>query len=100
MFDTDLIITLVWFRWVFGREPAWLWPWMQTHKQDYYLLLRPDIAWEADRARYNEDRREELYEAYREIIVALKVPFSQIDGIGDKRLTNALEALSYKTIQV
>lgn len=92
-FDTDMIITKVWFDVVYGCEPEWLKIWMLTHKMDFYLLLKPDIEWKADSTRENGDRREWLYGLYKKEIEQLGVDYVEIGGKGDERLLNAIESL-------
>ena len=57
-----------------------------------YLLLEPDIAWEADPLRENPDDRARLFDRYRELLQAGVFPFEQIGGIGQVRLERALAA--------
>jgi len=75
-FDTELIITKVWFlhrRWAC---PDWLDEAMRQYPMDHYLLLYPDIAWQSDPVRENGDIREELFRKYEEEILRTRVPYS------------------------
>ena len=76
-FDTELIITKVWFDDVFGRVPEWLETAIQQYPMDVYLLTYPDLPWTQDGARYNGDetKRMELFERYEAEIQALDIPY-------------------------
>jgi len=76
-YDTELIVTKVWFQYAFGRVPEWLEEAIQQYPMDVYLLCRPDIAWEADKARSNssDEIRQELFERYEQEIEELGIPY-------------------------
>jgi NadR type nicotinamide-nucleotide adenylyltransferase len=93
-FDTWLIITKVWFRWVYGRIPDWLDNEIRKHPMDLYLLCSPDLPWEADAVRENGgENRIRLHEEYRKELLNYGYPFAEIEGSGDQRLQNAIEAI-------
>ncbi|MBR4432082.1 MAG: ATP-binding protein [Paludibacteraceae bacterium] len=76
-FDTDLIVTKVWFDYAFGRIPEWLNEAIKRYPMDVYLLTYPDLPWKPDPARYNgsDEMRMELYERYKAEIEALNIPY-------------------------
>ena len=76
-FDTELIVTKVWFEYAFGRVPEWLNEAIKTYPMDVYLLTYPDIAWIPDPARSNgsDEIRKELFDRYEAEIQALDVPY-------------------------
>jgi len=76
-FDTELIVTKVWFEYAFGRVPEWLEEALRAYPMDVYLLCYPDLAWAQDGARYNGSDviRKELFERYEQEIQALDVPY-------------------------
>jgi NadR type nicotinamide-nucleotide adenylyltransferase len=93
-FDTWLIITKVWFRWVFGRIPDWLEAEIASRPVDLYLLCQPDLPWEADAVRENGgESRLRLYEEYRRELENYGYTFAEIGGVGDDRFRNAVEAI-------
>ena len=95
-FDTELIITKVWFQEVFGQCPGWLTsPIPKGCVMDYYLLLSPDIEWHADSVRENgnKERREGLFNLYLREIELTRSPYHIITGSGESRLQNAIGAL-------
>lgn len=93
-FDTWLIITKVWFSWVFGKTPFWLEDQILNCPIDLFLLCRPDLPWEADAVRENGgENREKLFEQYRRELNHYGFNFVEIGGAGDDRLTNSIAAI-------
>ncbi len=76
-FDTELIVTKVWFEYAFGHVPEWLNEAIKTYPMDVYLLTYPDIAWVPDPARSNgsDEIRKELFDRYEAEIQALDTPY-------------------------
>jgi len=94
VFDTWLIITKVWFRWVFNRTPEWFEKKMQECPIDLFLLCEPDIPWEADSVRENGgENRIKLFEEYKTELINYQFNFVEISGTGEQRLANAISAI-------
>ena len=74
-FDTELIITKVWFEHKYGECPEWVKEALHNYPMDSYLLCYPDIAWEPDPVRENPYIRMELYRRYEAEIQALDIPY-------------------------
>ena len=76
-FDTELIITKVWFEYAFGKVPEWLDEAILTYRMDWYLLCQPDIPWIADPTRSNgtDEIRWELYHRYEKELQQLGLPY-------------------------
>ena len=76
-FDTELIVTKVWFDYAFGRVPEWLNENIHRYPMDVYLLTFPDLPWEPDPARSNgsDAIRLELFHRYEAEIQALNIPY-------------------------
>ena len=83
IFDTELIITKVWFDYAFGRVPEWLNEAIRRFPMDVYLLTKPDITWIPDPARSNgsDTIRQELFNRYETEIQALNIPYYIIEHI-------------------
>ena len=77
IFDTELIVTKVWFDYAFGRIPEWLNENIHRFPMDVYLLTYPDIAWIPDPARSNgsDAIRKELFDRYEAEIQSLDIPY-------------------------
>jgi NadR type nicotinamide-nucleotide adenylyltransferase len=93
-FDTWLIVTKVWFSWVFDRMPDWLEDRINTCPIDLFLICSPDLPWEADAVRENGgENRIKLYEQYKLELKHYNFNFVEICGTGDERLENAVRAI-------
>jgi nicotinamide riboside kinase len=96
-FDTDLIITLIWFKEVFGDYPEWLEDMARNPFADLYLLCYPDLPWVKDPVRENGgERRFYLFNKYKELLELNDFSFSIIKGKGEDRFRNALEGIGDK----
>ncbi len=92
--DTWLIITKIWFKWVFDRAPDWLEEAIITHPVDLFLLCRPDIPWIPDPLRENGgEQREQLFRIYKDELQTFGFPVAEVGGTGEQRVFNAIEAV-------
>jgi len=76
-FDTELIVTKIWFEYAFGHVPEWLNEAILRYPMDVYLLTYPDLPWIPDPARSNgsDAIRLELFRRYESEIQALDIPY-------------------------
>jgi NadR type nicotinamide-nucleotide adenylyltransferase len=93
--DTDLYVMKVWSEYVFGQCEAWILQEIVARHYDGYLLCRTDLPWVKDELREYPDlvTREKLYHIYRDILINQNVPWAEVGGEGENRLTNAIEAV-------
>lgn len=75
VFDTELIITKVWFLHKFGRCPDFVEQALRDYPMDVYLLCYPDLPWLPDPVRENPNIREYLFDWYEREIQALNIPY-------------------------
>ena len=66
---------------------------LEEVQYDLYLLLSPDIEWEEDPLRENQEDREALFLIYLEQLKIEKKPFVIIKGKKDERFRTALKAI-------
>ncbi len=74
-FDTELIVTKVWFEHKYNKCPDWLIEALHRYPMDVYLLCYPDLPWVPDPVRENPDIRLELFNRYEAEIQALNIPY-------------------------
>lgn len=74
-FDTELIITKVWFEHKYGSCPEWLVKAIHDYPMDTYLLTYPDMKWQPDPVRENPAIRLELFERYEHEVQVLDIPY-------------------------
>ena len=94
--DTDLLVILIWAEDRFGFCPEWLRraalsPAAYAHR----LLLLPDLLWEPDPLRTHPEpaARWELLARYRAALSTAGLPFTEVSGKGEARVSAALQAL-------
>ena len=93
-FDTDLIITKVWFLEVFKRIPVWVDKNLRLQLMDLYLLCNNDVPWEPDHVRENGgDRRNYLFGRYREELEFYGFQYAIVHGTGPERFNNARKVI-------
>ncbi len=95
-FDTDLIITKVWFMYRFGQVPDFLTEQLNTAFFDLYLLCLPDLPWEPDPVREHGEDREYFFNWYKKEIEQTGKPYVIVNGIGKQRLQNAINGIKSK----
>ncbi len=74
-FDTELIITKVWFLHKYHACPVFVENALREYPMDVYLLCYPDIPWEPDPIRENPHLRQYLYDWYEREIQNLDIPY-------------------------
>ncbi len=92
-FDTELIITKVWFSFRFGQVPEFLTEQLNTGFFDLYLLCAPDLPWEPDPVREHGEDREFFFNWYKKEIELTGKSCYIVSGMGKKRFENALVGL-------
>lgn len=97
-FDTEMIITKIWFEVVFGKVPDEMDAWMNTLDFDAFLLCYYDLPWYPDAVRENGgEMRKVLYKRYLDEIEKLQKPCAVVSGKGTQRVMNAAKAVSRLT---
>ncbi len=93
-FDTGLIITRVWFLECYQTCPDFIDRAIREIPIDLYLLCRTDIEWVNDPVREHSDLdRERLFSRYQDELIRYGASYRIIEGRGESRLYNAIQAL-------
>lgn len=95
-FDTDLIITKVWFEYCYQKTPLFVTNYLKKMPVDCYLLCFPDIEWQSDTVRENgtEQKRQYLFDRYKLEIQKTEKSYYIIKGQGQERLYNAINSVN------
>lgn len=91
--DTNLLVIRIWAQDKFGVIPQEIeQKWVP---EDYFLhlLLYPDLKWEADPLREDQNRRLQLFQMYESELEKAGVSYAIVKGVGDQRLNQALWTL-------
>jgi len=93
--DTEMYVMQVWCKFVFGKVHSWILNQVEQRKYDLYLLCNVDLPWVKDELREYPDleRREKLYNIYKEIMIHQKTPWVDIYGNYEERLQRAINAV-------
>jgi NadR type nicotinamide-nucleotide adenylyltransferase len=92
--DTDMHVMKVWCAYVFGKVHPFILEKIAESSADMYLLCNVDQPWVKDELREYPDlkSRKELYEIYKEILLNQHVPWVDISGDYNQRLSIAVTA--------
>lgn len=94
-FDTDLIITKVWFDLVFKKTPEWLNQAINCSNFNLHLLCSIDIPWETDPVRENGgEMRTILFNLYKQELEDRCLQYKIVSGIGNERTKNSIEIIN------
>jgi len=93
-FDTDLIITQVWFEHCYKQVPEFLEKELKKKFFDLYLLCSPDLPWQPDPVReHGGHERQLFFDRYKREIEKTGIPYVIISGKETKRVQNAINAV-------
>ena len=92
--DTDVLVVKVWRVVKWGDTDSLVENRFKNQEERLYLLLRPDLPWEADSQREHPTERNELFAYYEDYLIQAKKRYAIVEGLGVLRLENALRAIS------
>jgi len=90
-FDTWLIITKVWFDFVYKKRPEWLDTYIENSNIDLFLVCDIDLPWIYDPVRENGgENRQILQNIYMDHLKKYGFNFKIVSGEGEDRIKNAI----------
>lgn len=92
--DTDFTVLKVWSEVKYGKVSDHIIEIDQNFQFDLYLLCLPDIPWEPDPLRENQDDRWQLLEHYRTALLEKGSLVIEISGTREERIQKAIGAIS------
>ncbi|MDO9152589.1 MAG: ATP-binding protein [Paludibacter sp.] len=92
-FDTDLIITKVWFEYCYHEVPEYVTNRLKEGFFDLYLLCEPDLPWEPDSVREHGADRQFFFDWYKKEIEQTGKPYVIVNGFDKQRVENAVKAI-------
>jgi NadR type nicotinamide-nucleotide adenylyltransferase len=94
-FDTWLIITKVWFDYVYGKHPVWLDGYLKNCNIDLFLVCDIDMEWIPDSVRENGgEARKQLHQIYINELQKYGFPYHIVNGLGKQRTQNAINLVN------
>jgi NadR type nicotinamide-nucleotide adenylyltransferase len=96
--DTDLVSTVVYCEHYFGMCPDWIRDEAKKRMAELYLLLKPDVPWEADgiRDRGVQEQRDAMHAAFARTLKGMGANVVELEGEGEERLRAAVQAIRPK----
>lgn len=90
--DTDMYVMKVWCEVVFDKCHRFILDEIVSRKYDFYLLCNVDLPWVKDELREYPDleKRQQLYQIYKDIMINQSTPWVDISGGYEERLQKAI----------
>jgi NadR type nicotinamide-nucleotide adenylyltransferase len=87
--DTNLLLTKIYAEFYYGKCPEWVQAALSIKPYQHYLLLKNDLGWSHDEQRDSPEVQEIIQNIILQTLTTQKIPFSTVEGQGEKRLRNA-----------
>jgi nicotinamide riboside kinase len=87
-----MYVMKVWCEYVFNKCHSWILNQIAKRKYDGYLLCNTDLPWVLDNLREYPDleTRNKIYHFYKDILINQPVPWVEITGNYEERVTKAI----------
>ena len=94
--DTNMYVMKVWCDFVFGKCHQYILDQIAERKYDLYLLCNIDLPWTHDALREYPDleRRQKLYQMYKDLMVNQTVPWIEVSGNSQERFNKAVRSVN------
>ncbi len=93
--DTWLIVTKIWFEFVYNKIPEWIIPEILKTKIDLFLICDIDLPWIYDPVRENGgENRKKLQDKYISNIIDYQFKYNIVSGKDDERFDNAIRFIN------
>jgi len=83
--DTEILTIKIWAEDKFNYCPDEIENLFQKQQFDLYILCKPDIEWEYDVLREDEDRRDYIFNIYHKYCNKFNLNYVEIEGDNDSR---------------
>jgi len=92
--DTNLLSSIIYADYYFQTTINWVNEAFTHRNYDLYLLCMPDIPWVADAGqRESPQLRDQMHGLFQAQLDELRLPYVEISGSRDERLTQAIQAI-------
>ena len=92
--DTDILLTTVWSKFLYGSCPEWIEELAAERKADLYLLTDVDVPWVGDEVRYLPENRSDFFDLCRSTLEANDCNFVELRGAWSERDESARRAVA------
>ena len=94
IYDTSLEVLRVWSEWKYSSCDPFILGQARSRIPDLFLLMKPDLPWEADPLRENQYDRDNLYDYYLKTLNEYEAKVVEIYGDGPLRTKMAVNAIN------
>lgn len=91
--DTDALETYVYSMVYFDEVPAEIEDAARKSNYALYLLMNVDVPWTPDDLRDKPEDRKEMFQRFEKELIVFQKKYSVINGIGEDRFKNAIDAI-------
>lgn len=91
--DTDPLVCYIWHKVKFGRENEVIKKLMLENQYDLILLCNIDLEWEYDPMREHPDKRQWLFDIYKQELKASGKEYHIVSGFNNERIQKAIEII-------
>jgi len=91
--DTDFYVLDIWWRERYGEANEEIAMMKETYDFDLYLVCQPDLPWEADPLRENEEDRDRVFAMYVEDLFNDGKTVEVVRGTGEERMEQVLDKI-------
>jgi nicotinamide riboside kinase len=91
--DTDFYVLDIWWRERYGESNEEISLMKETYDFDLYLVCQPDLPWEADPLRENEEDRDRLFALYMEDLFNDGKTVEVVKGTGELRMQEVFDKI-------
>lgn len=92
--DTEMLVMKIWSLVVFKSVSDFIEKAFQAQQFDLYILCSPDIPWQFDELRVDENNRDYLFELYHFELKKNNLPFIIVSGTKQERIEKVLQAIT------
>lgn len=89
--DTSMLVLKIWSEQKYRKADPYIVNRLALEKNAIYILCEPDIPWQADPLRENENDRNDLFEIYKTYLEINKCTFAIVSGSEKNRIKIAME---------
>lgn len=91
--DTNLLVNLVWSKYVFNHIEEKLLNIFNPYEYNHYILCNIDVPWEPDELREHPLQRKEIFDIYYHMLIEYRLTFTIVAGSETERLSKCIKII-------
>jgi nicotinamide riboside kinase len=97
IYDTDLLTYKIWYNFKYGIESKYVNNKLKAYQNRFYFLCSPDFQWHDDELRENPADQWEIFDLYKENLLAFGFDFAILEGDEKLRFKDAIAIIGEKS---